>query len=177
MMAACATGSNYQARWSGLLPPLGYFEEVYISDKSNQQVQSQDNYLAWVKRFYVGWALYPKGWDWLTATVISGTPDAPKRQHVERDLALLGQKISAEWAKDARYRVINNSHLMVWADALKIAVHKNQQDILTEKLIDDVEQLLTAKLAANEIALERYFRQSVGVVVADELATEDPFDV
>ena len=64
-ISGCVTPPPKSDDWPKQLPEKSFYLEQYAADRDNQQVQSQEDYLKWVKRFYLGWPFYPKGWEWL----------------------------------------------------------------------------------------------------------------
>ncbi|MBT8149886.1 MAG: hypothetical protein KJO62_00685, partial [Gammaproteobacteria bacterium] len=142
LLTACATTQRGLPPWPAELPPVEEFLSAHRADAANAAVQNEAEYLKWIKRFYLGWALYPNGWQWLTDTVMRETPDYQQRLHLKHQMADIGQRIGAEWAKDSRHRYINTSHLMVWGDAVKLAVRKGTQMQLADAISADVDGLL-----------------------------------
>ncbi|MGB5325150.1 MAG: hypothetical protein WBN40_06985 [Pseudomonadales bacterium] len=177
LLAACASNQRQLPPWPVHLPPVEEFLSVYQADADNAAVQNEDEYLKWVKRFYIGWALYPNGWEWLTETVMRETPDYQQRLHLKRQMADIGQRIGGEWAKDSRHRYINTSHLMVWGDSVKLAIKKGTQIQLADHISVDVDALLAATLDPAVIDMDRYFPDGNNVVAREEGDLDDPFDV
>ena len=176
LLAACATTQRQLPPWPAGLPPVEEFQAVHQADAENALVQSEGEYLKWIKRFYLGWALYPNGWDWLTDTVLRETPDYQQRLHLKHQMADIGQRIGGEWAKDSRHRYINTSHLMVWGNAVKLALKKGQQMDLANRISADVDALLATTLHPSAVDLNRYFPDKNPVVAQEEVEFDDPFD-
>ncbi|MBT8148454.1 MAG: hypothetical protein KJO24_00880 [Gammaproteobacteria bacterium] len=176
MLTACVSGPSQQPAWPVQLPAKAVFEQAHRDDAANRAVQSEQEYLKWVKRFYLGWALYPNGWEWLTSSVLRETPDHQKRLHIKEQMYDVGQRIGAEWAKDSRHRYINTAHLMVWGNALKLAIKDGSQLVLASKISADVDALLATHLAPSQIEMSRYFPEHKAVVAKEETDFDDPFD-
>ena len=175
MLGACMGGPRQE--WPTQLPNQQVFEAAFDADQANGAVQTEADYLLWVKRFYLGWALYPNGWEWLTATVLDATPDALERDRLRRQMAGIGQKIGSEWAKDSQHRSINTSHLIVWGNAVRLAVKEVSQAMLADKIGADVDALRAQALRPSQIEMDRYFPES-STVASQALEDEvDPFDI
>lgn len=176
IVSACTTVSQRTADWQPEWPPVDYFEAQHQADPANAEVQAVDDYVKWVKRFYNGWAFYPDGWDWLTATVMKELDDYPQRLRMKEKMHGMGMRISAEWAKDGNHRVINSQHLLAWADAVKMSVQRNQEELLADKVSADIDLLLAGKLNPSVIRLVRYFpRSKADQDAEDEFASSDDF--
>ena len=78
--ASCST-TRQQAHsdWPASLPERSHYVALYDMDKENQAVQSRDDYLRWVKRFYRGWALSPYSWDWMVKNALEQASSKDKR--------------------------------------------------------------------------------------------------
>jgi hypothetical protein len=180
ILTACASApepnQEYKSDWPSDLPPQAFFNAHYSQDAYNQQLQSKQDYLKWVKRFYYGWAYKPKGWEWMTASVLKQTTDYNRRLLLKRDLQWLGENISAEWAKHARSRRINTAHMMIWGDALKIAMRSEEPEKLTSSIAADVQQLLNGELTPAQITIERYIDLPATALVLENAEFQDPFE-
>lgn len=176
LLAACAGNQRQLPPWPAHLPPVQEFQAAHSADTENAAVQTEDEYLKWVKRFYLGWALYPNGWEWLTETVLRETPDYQQRLELKQKMADIGQRIGAEWSKDSRHRYINTSHLMTWGNAVKMAIKKGRQIELANRISVDVDALLSNTLNPASVDLDRYFPDSNAVVAKEEGDFDDPFD-
>lgn len=175
LTAGCATQPGQQQVWPEQLPAQSYFEQIYSADLANQAVQTKEDYLKWIKRFYLGWALYPNGWQWLTDSVLKETDDYQLRLSIKQQMASVGERIGAEWAKDSAHRSINTGHLAVWGNAMKLAIKHNSQQQYVKQVSSDVDALLSTTLSPSDINIERYFPEQNTVAVQDALQ-DDPFD-
>ncbi len=175
LLQACVTAPGSQVSWPAELPPLQYYENYYSHDEGNQLVQTQDDYLKWVKRYYQGWAFYSEGWEWLTAKVLSEVEDYPQRIRLKVKMASIGRRISAEWAKNTDHRAINSQNLLVWRDAVKVSVKRGEEENLADKISYDVDQLLAGLIPPNAIELDNYFPDAEKTIAEDDFAMDDDF--
>ena len=74
-------------------------------------------------------------------------------------LYLMGQLVSAEWAKESGYRVINTRHLSIWGNALKRSTEEGNQIAIIDILLNDVNNLLEGDLTPSEIKKKRYQKE------------------
>ena len=172
-LLACTSLPKRAEQWSPSWPPQTVFELAYKADTANQSVQSANNYMTWIQRFYQGWTFYPEGWDWLTAKVLAGVEDAGERRLIAEQMYSLGLRISREWAKSSDYRVINTRHLLVWGNALKLSAARDQELWLSAKVSADVDSLLALQLQPAMIHKSRYYTDSVSATDSEE----DDFDI
>lgn len=154
--AACARMQARKVEWPGDLPPIAYYKQAYHEDKTNQAVQSEHTYLAWVIRFYKGWKLYQDGWEATSRDIVAGVDDKNKKKRLEVKLAHLGKLISAEWAKKSEDRVIRSRELSIWGQALVKALDRGEEETLVDQTTRDVNALLARRLDPRDITLERY---------------------
>lgn len=181
LLSACSTVSTKDpSRWPAEMAERDYYIDVFNADSENQQWQNQDDYLRWVVRFYRGWALYPRGWKWLTKEV-SETVEGEQKVQLAQAMASLGERISSEWSKDGRGRTVNTTHLMIWGDALKLAVKEGRQIELASQISVDVDDLIASRISPEVIDLDRYFGpdEEHSDIAHEEGADQfdDPFDV
>lgn len=174
LCVSCSTTQLAQRDWPEQLPEREYYVALYEEDKGNQGVQTQDEYLKWVIRFYRGWALSPYSWDWLVSNALEQAAPGDREQLGEL-LASIGWRVSGEWAKDSKYRNINSSNLMTWGDALKLALRRGEYMDLVQRISVDVDSMLAYELHADAISFDRYFPPNNNVVAADE-RDYDSFD-
>jgi hypothetical protein len=93
---------------------------AYTGDRSNQKVQSWEQYRGWVQTFYKG-SLMSEGWTKFGQVTLSAVKSAPARQGVVTQINELGRIISREWAKDSSVRKINTMDLRRWNDVMATA--------------------------------------------------------
>jgi hypothetical protein len=154
LLCACTTPLP-QPDWPAELPARQIFTTVWRSAAVNQTVQSEDDYLLWVRRFYQGYNLVP-GWLSMSAQVNERlTPR--ERAAVARSLRELGSRIGAEWAKDNGVRLVNTRMVAVWRDALLEALAQEDLPAYLERLDADMDAVLNGRLAADEVVFERYY--------------------
>ena len=177
LLTSCAGTSKFKSElWPRHIPSLEYYQNLYAEDSANSAVQSENDYLRWVKRFYLGWVLYPNGWDWLTDNALSEASSEQDRMLLKVRLAEIGEKVSGEWAKDSAYRTVNSAHLMTWGNVLKLSLKRQEIDRVTAMINSDVDELLGRKLIPSDIDFDRYFPPA-GPTVAHDDTELDPFDV
>ena len=174
LLGACVSVPEKEASWSSAWPPESLFVAAYEAELDNQAVQSADNYMRWIRRFYQGWTFYSEGWDWLTDRVLVGIDDDAQRQQITQHMYSMGMRISREWAKSSDHRVINTRHLLVWGEALKLSAARDQELWLAVKVSADIDRLLAFELDPSMIKSSRYYADSVPAVDSDEL---DDFDI
>ena len=174
LLGACASVPERAEQWQSSWPPESFFETAYAAELDNQAVQSAENYMRWIRRFYQGWTFYPEGWDWLTERVLMGIEDDAQRQQITEQMYSLGMRISREWAKSSAYRVINTRHLLVWGESLKLSAARDQELWLAAKVSADIDGLLASVIEPSMIQSSRYYADSVPTDDADEL---DEFDL
>ena len=158
LISACTT-INQHAPWPAQLPPQAFFVDYYQQDVDNQQVMSEQRYLRWVQRFYLGWELYPRGWLQTMKELIQSLPTLNEQDRARQLMTALGQAVAAEWAKNGRYRVINTRHLSLWGNALSRAIVDKQQIQTLEKITQDVDDLLAKRLSPKQIRKDRYYTE------------------
>lgn len=154
LLEACATQEPL-APWPEELPARSYFTQQWRRDRDNRGVQSRDEYLLWVTRFYRGYNVAP-GWLDMMAIVEERLPQEHWQQ-VEPRLHRLGQSIGSEWAKDNAVRKLNTRVAAVWRDALREALTLGDLDAYLERLEQDVAALLEGRLDRDAIRFERYY--------------------
>jgi hypothetical protein len=129
--------SKIPAEVASEIPPKGYFVEAYHRDHSNEQLQSQEEYLIWVLRFYRGWGLAPMGWLGFEQEFLQ---DASPQRHagLKAELQSLGKLVSSEWAKHERVRRIDSRMLLVWSDVLQEAKRQTKEQKSLQVIAQDV---------------------------------------
>lgn len=160
LLSACATFVDDAAEdWPPQLPPVSFFAAVYAQDAANAGAQTVDEYLYWVRNFYEGNLLYPRGWNSITEDILAETQGASKLELRREELFRLGQKIAAEWAKDTSVNLVENAHLAVWGIAAGRAVDEDNVDETLAMISEDVDLLITQDLGPDAITAGRYHPQ------------------
>ena len=163
--AGCTFAPVSERDWPTDIPSLSHYETVYDNDSQNKAIQTKDEYLTWVIRFYQGWEGYPRGWrDISREATVAVT--AEQRATVEKKFMRLGKFVSSEWAKDSSSRVIFTRTIAAWGDALYEAAERGEVNTLLDHVGSDVEALLSHELDTDSITLDRYYESS---------ADDDPF--
>ena len=139
------------------IPPKAYFVDVYRQDQSNEQLQSQEEYLTWVVRFYQGWGLAPMGWLGFEQEFLQ---DASPQSHasLKAELQSLGRLVSSEWAKHQQVRRVDSRMLLVWSDVLQEAKRQTKEQKSLELIAQDVIALVSGELSQQAIKRQRYLK-------------------
>jgi len=174
LFVGCSTTQQARLDWPEQLPQRAHYVALYEADQGNQEVQTQEEYLKWVKRFYRGWALSPYSWNWLVQNALEKA-EPGHREELGALLASIGWRVSGEWAKDDKHRSINSRNLMTWGDALKLALRRGEYIDLVQRISNDVDSMLAYELHADAISFDRYFPPDNNVIAADE-RDYDSFD-
>lgn len=160
LITACANlGTDIAQEWPEELPPLSYFEEAYVAGIENHEHQTREEYLYWVRSFYEGTTLYPRGWNSTTSDLLAATPSGPASAKMEARLYELGREIAAEWSKSGRVNLVKNGHLAVWGIAAQRAVDEANVDETIAQIADDVSALLARELSPEAVTAARYHPQ------------------
>jgi len=153
-LAACAVRAP-EPDWPAGIPPRALFEAEWRNSPDNRPLQSREEYLLWVTRFYTGYGAVP-GWLSMTAQVLQRIPSV-EHDAIEARLLELGGRIGAEWAKDNSVRLLSTRSAGVWRDALLEALARNELNAYLDRLAADVEALLAGELHNDAIRFERYY--------------------
>ncbi|WP_049630532.1 hypothetical protein [Cellvibrio sp. pealriver] len=160
-LLACSTTSNKIAReadsWPQGMPSRAYFVKVYEADKANKDIQTQEEYLTWIVRFYNGWELYRRGWIKMTDELVAQVDDPRQVKEIKFKIDRIGRLVSGEWAKKSDTRTIYLRHVSIWGNALLESLDRNQALPLINRVNQDVDDLLAHKINADVITAERYF--------------------
>jgi hypothetical protein len=153
-LAACAMRPP-EPPWPPGIPPRAVFEAEWRDSPDNRPLQSQEEYLLWVTRFYTGYGAVP-GWLTMTEQVLQRLPEV-EHDAIEARLLELGARIGAEWAKDNAVRLLSTRSAGVWRDALLEALARNELSSYLDRLSADVDALLSGRLHNDAIRFERYY--------------------
>jgi hypothetical protein len=154
LLAACAVRAP-QPEWPDGIPSRDVFRAEWQRSTGNQMVQSEEEYLLWVERFYTGYTAVP-GWLNMTAQVLQRLPEG-ERDQIKARLLELGGRIGAEWAKDNSIRRLSTRSAGVWRDALLEALARAELNSYLDRLSTDVDALLSGSLGNDAIRFERYY--------------------
>jgi hypothetical protein len=154
LLAACATRAP-ESQWPAGIPPRAFFQAEWRESANNRPLQSEDEYLLWVTRFYTGYGAVP-GWLNMTAQVLQRIPES-EHDAIEMRLLELGGRICAEWAKDNSVRLLSTRSAGVWRDALLEALARQELNAYLDRLSTDVDALLSGALHNDAIRFERYY--------------------
>lgn len=158
ILVSCATVEP-EKPWPQGAAPREHFVRHYRADAANQRVQTREEYLYWVRRFYKGYSLVP-GWFSITRQILKSL-DGDHHTLAEQELYELGERIGSEWAKDNGVRRIDTRTTAIWGQAAMEAARRGDLENFLGVLRDDVESLLAGRTSVKEISLERYYRVEV----------------
>lgn len=142
--------------WPDNIPPANYFVSAYEQDAENQRVQTLREYLYWVRSFYAGTALYPRGWNSITADVLAQNTNIAKQASRRQELQTLGRNIAREWSKDSSLSLVQSRHLAVWGVAASRSVDEGNIDETLKKIERDLDLLIAREMSADAIVADRY---------------------
>ncbi|UZJ45419.1 hypothetical protein OOT55_05030 [Marinimicrobium sp. C6131] len=148
-----------RSAWPENIPPRSEFEALYAADQRNQAVQSEEEYLTWITRFYQGWKLYPQGWNDLVPEILAGVADPDERAELAREFYDAGRFIASEWAKDADTRKVRTRQLSIWGNAMREAVARDEIRVMVEQIAQDVDRLKAQRLTYSDITPGRYYAE------------------
>jgi len=146
---ACTVIPRSVQEWPPELPPMDYYIEYYRNDPSNHSLQSEAEYLTWVRRFYLGWELYPFGWVDLESDV-QGLMGNSIVGTVTEKLRYLGRTISADWARHNTIHSITTSILALWGEVIEAALEEDKADAAIDLITRDVESLINGANKAED---------------------------
>ncbi len=154
-LTACAGIQQHPSAWPDGLSARQHFNRLYLADDFNRALQTEEQYMTWVIRFYKGWAIYPLGWKDIEVDVIEGIEDK-RHSIVKAKLRSLGQLISGDWAKHNNVRHITTAMLALWGEVIQAAVEFDKGEATVDQVTADVLDLLSGNLSPKAIELGRY---------------------
>ena len=157
LLTACAGNPNQPQDWPQGIPERDYFLAAYEADPKNAGLQSLDQYLTWVQRFYQGWVVYSYGWNRMTEDLLAGIEQEEKRAKVVAMLDDLGRQIATEWSKSNESRDVKTPQMLVWGEALRESVSTESEIELIVAVDKDLQRIKAGQLPLSEIRLKRYF--------------------
>ena len=101
-----------------------YFKGKYAADKANQEFQTEQVYVGWVRQFYEAQAtvLTPAGWIEQSTSLLARLESSDAQANAQELLDSLGKRIASEWAKDKRASKLDVSNgLLKWSNDMKSA--------------------------------------------------------
>ena len=156
---ACTTQSVVKRQWPEGIPAREYFESIYYADEENRAIQTVDEYLLWVVRYYQGWELYRRGWVDVTSDLVEQIDEPDIAKSVEDKMNKIGQSVAGEWAKKSKTRKIYTRHVAIWGNALVESLNRGEELKLIEIVADDVNGLLANRVPVDAITADRYYAQ------------------
>ena len=155
VMHGCSAPVRETVAWPTQLPARQHFQEIYASDTKNAAAQTEEKYLAWVRRFYEGSEIYAWGFLDLESLVLRGMEGESARV-LKRKLDAVGMQIGGEWAKDRSGSLVTTRMLSVWAEAIQSATTPGEVGSVVDRIAVDVAAVLSGHLHVAEITHERY---------------------
>jgi hypothetical protein len=143
--------------WPSEMPSRAYFLKIYEADEANKKIQTKEEYLTWIVRFYSGWELYRRGWIKMTNELVAQVEDPSQVKEIRYKINRIGRLVSGEWAKKADTRTIYLRHVSIWGNALLESLDRNEALPLIDRVNQDVDDLLAHRIKADVITAERYF--------------------
>lgn len=173
MLVSCATGRRDQSNrdWPEALPRLEYFQCSYEASPSNQQYQTEAEYLDWILNFYQGSLLYPTGWLDVEAVILGAlSPQDLKEQDRQSQQILLGDlgaRIAAEWARHNDVRLIDNRLLSQWGSMLQLAPNETELRRYVEAISGDIQLILARELDPADVN-PRWYEERLQIQLFDD---------
>lgn len=143
--------------WPSDMPSRAYFLKIYETDEANKKIQTKEEYLTWIVRFYSGWELYRRGWIKMTDELVAQVDDPGQVKEIRYKVDRIGRLVSGEWAKKSDTRTIYLRHVSIWGNALLESLDRNEALPLVNRVNQDVDDLLAHRIRADIITAERYF--------------------
>lgn len=165
VLAACSSTGTV-SNWPEPLPARSHFVEQYQQDTVNRRVQSQEDYLTWVVRFYEGSLMVPQGWHDLTRDLADDYPasDARLLTLKRRELGML---IAAEWAKNNDVREIDTQMLTLWGSVMQQELQPHTRLAALNQILGDVQAILNGRLPPDAVTRSRY-EEKLGISLKDD---------
>lgn len=158
LLAACSTHRHLgEDTWPQTMPAREDFLAVYAADEGNSAIQTEEEYLLWIVRFYQGWELYRRGWTKMTEELVSQLHDPSQAPEVREKIGIVGFKMSSEWAKKADTRTIYLRHVSVWGNALLESIERDDALNLVNRVDQDIDDLIARRITPDLISAERYY--------------------
>jgi hypothetical protein len=154
VLTSCATIEPREP-WPDGAAPRENFVRHFRGDRQNQQLQTEAEYLSWVRRFYLGNGFAP-GWLAITEQVKKAR-GGDHREQVARQLYELGERIASEWARDNSLRLINTRSTAIWGQAAQEAARHRDLENFLPLMARDVDALLAGRIRCSDISFARYY--------------------
>ncbi len=154
VIAGCAVARPHDDDWPAGQPPKHHFTRSWESDAENAKLQTLEQYLHWVRKFYEGTPIAP-GWTAASRRLLENRPEEA-RSRIKPRLAELGALICADWAKDNRRRRIDNRMLAVWGAAMRNAGPTGRVEAALDLIAADARAVREGTLPPEQVTSERY---------------------
>jgi len=156
VLFGCSSSPKVVDDWPAEVPPKDLFIQSYENDADNQEVQSREDYLVWIKRFYQGWVVYSHGWLKVSQDILEELP-MDQREEARSQIAEIGLEIAREWAKEKQDRYIFTNMVAVWGEGLLEALNRGEIFQYMELVEQDLESLKQRNIVREDISIQRYF--------------------
>lgn len=162
LLTACQT-YRFDTTWPSELPPKEIFVAGFLEKRQIKKVRDVriNSHLEWIKKFYLGTLLHPNGWLNASDRFLDTVDSLTQRRLLRGRLYDLGISISNEWAQNNNVRLINSANMIIWGSAMQTAAEQNKHEEFLSDVENDVIDLISGKLKANEIRYERYFHDEL----------------
>ena len=156
VLFGCSSSPKVADDWPAEIPSRDLFIQVYESDASNQEVQTREDFLVWVKRFYQGWVVYDHGWLKISQDLLEKLP-MDQRPVASNRIAEIGLEIAPDWAKEMKDRYIFTNMVAVWGEGLLEALNRGKVFQYMDLVEQDLQLLEQRKITRQDISIQRYF--------------------
>lgn len=159
LISACTNHRLAENAWPTEMPSRSYFLTVYNADEDNKRVQTEDEYLKWIVRFYNGWELYRRGWIKMTDELMAQVENPAQAKEIKFKIDRIGRLVAGEWAKKSETRTIYLRHVSIWGNSLLESLDRGEPLPLINRINQDVDDLLARKIHPDVITAHRYYAQ------------------
>jgi hypothetical protein len=140
--------------WPEGLPQESFYRTIYSADEFNRRHQTEEEYFAWVLRFYQGYQIIP-GWQTQERTLAKILTDE-EFTVLAPQLSYLAQIASGEWAKSNEARRVDNDMLQLLGGVLRKAAKEHRAGEALDRITRDLQSVLDGSLAPDDVTAERY---------------------
>jgi len=157
LISACSSHKIVDKPWPQEMPSRSYFTKIYNADKENKLIQTEEDYLKWIVRFYNGWELYRRGWIKMTDELMAQVDNPAEAEEIKFKIDRIGRLVSGEWAKKSEARTIYLRHVSIWGNSLLESLDRGEPLPLINRINQDVDDLLAHKIHPDTITADRYY--------------------
>lgn len=157
LLSACTSHKITDETWPQEMPSRSYFVKIYNDDKHNRSIQTEEEYIKWIVRFYSGWELYRRGWIKMTDELMAQVDNPAEAKEIKFKIDRIGRLVAGEWAKKSETRTIYLRHVSIWGNSLLESLDRGDPLPLINRINQDVDDLLAHKITPDIITADRYF--------------------